>query len=151
MCYFFLSAVLVLLSFMRKYTSMLESSSRSLQDMEKYVITKLLRQLFESFSEDVKIDNKITNKINLLQSFLKLEHLDIPSFPHNQPPWLANPEQLHSNLKFIQLYRRHSNFISEEAYTTSQIFSAKFIYDLGVNPVSIDKLEFQLSHSHIAL
>ncbi|CAM8915421.1 hypothetical protein QQ045_027644 [Rhodiola kirilowii] len=183
-----------------------EEVEHALEGLEKYVITKLFPRIFASSSEDVKIDHEITSKINLLQSFLKPEHLDIPSFLHNQSSWLlaekelqkinackaprdkllcilnccrvinnlllnaslsenrviagaddflpvliyitikANPPQLHSNLKFIQLYRRQSKLISEEAYYFTNLLSAKsFIYDLDAKSLSMDKLDFQES------
>uniref|UniRef100_A0A7N0SVR1 VPS9 domain-containing protein n=1 Tax=Kalanchoe fedtschenkoi TaxID=63787 RepID=A0A7N0SVR1_KALFE len=181
-----------------------EEVEQALEGLEKYVITKLFLRIFASSTEDVKIDHEITNKINLLQSFLKPEHLDIPSYLHNQSSWLlaekelqkinaskapreklmcilnccrvinnlllnasmtenrviagaddflpvliyitikANPPQLHSNLKFIQLYRRQSKLISEEAYYFTNLLSAKsFIFDLDAKSLSMDKLEFE--------
>lgn len=58
----------------------------------------------------------------------------------------ANPPHLHSNLRFIQLYRRQSKLISEEAYYFTNLLSAKsFIYDLDAKSLSMDKLEFEES------
>ncbi|CAK9182919.1 unnamed protein product [Ilex paraguariensis] len=58
----------------------------------------------------------------------------------------ANPPQLHSNLKFIALYRRQAKFVSEEAYYFTNLVSAKsFIYDLDAKSLSIDDTEFQES------
>ncbi|XP_010252348.1 PREDICTED: vacuolar protein sorting-associated protein 9A-like isoform X3 [Nelumbo nucifera] len=56
----------------------------------------------------------------------------------------ANPPQLHSNLKFIQLYRRQSKLISEAAYYFTNLMSAKsFIIDLDAKSLSINESEFQ--------
>ncbi|XP_042495196.1 vacuolar protein sorting-associated protein 9A-like [Macadamia integrifolia] len=56
----------------------------------------------------------------------------------------ANPPQLHSNLKFIQLFRRQSKLISEVAYYFTNLMSAKsFIVDLDGKSLSIDEAEFQ--------
>ncbi|KAL6997390.1 hypothetical protein U1Q18_007517 [Sarracenia purpurea var. burkii] len=56
----------------------------------------------------------------------------------------ANPPQLHSNLKFIQLYRRQAKLISEAAYYFTNLVSAKsFIFDLDAKSLSIDENEFQ--------
>lgn len=56
----------------------------------------------------------------------------------------ANPPQLHSNLKYIQLYRRQSKLTSEAAYYFTNLVSAKsFIMDLDAKSLSIDEIEFQ--------
>ncbi|KAA8544538.1 hypothetical protein F0562_022550 [Nyssa sinensis] len=55
----------------------------------------------------------------------------------------ANPPQLHSNLKFIQLYRRQAKLVSEAAYYFTNLVSAKsFIVDLDGKSLSIDETEF---------
>ncbi|KAK6940384.1 VPS9 domain [Dillenia turbinata] len=57
----------------------------------------------------------------------------------------ANPPQLHSNLKFIQLYRRQDKLISEVAYYFTNLMSAKsFIIDLNAKSLSMDETEFQM-------
>jgi hypothetical protein len=60
-----------------------------LQGLEKYIMTKLFSRTFATFSEDEKIDNEISEKISFLQTFLKPEHLDIPSVLHNEASWLV--------------------------------------------------------------
>ncbi|GMP62958.1 hypothetical protein CsSME_00024855 [Camellia sinensis var. sinensis] len=58
----------------------------------------------------------------------------------------ANPPQLHSNLKFIQLYRRQAKLVSEAAYYFTNLVSAKsFIVDLDAKSLSINETEFQES------
>lgn len=175
----------------------------ALEGLEKYVMTKLFMRTFAASSEDARIDLEISEKIRMLQNFLKPEHLDIPAVLHNEASWLlaekelqkvnafkaprekllcilnccrvinnlllnasmsqnivlagaddflpvliyitikANPPQLHSNLKFIQLYRRQSKLVSEEAYYFTNLVSAKsFIVDLDANSVSMDETEF---------
>ncbi|XP_059631056.1 vacuolar protein sorting-associated protein 9A-like isoform X1 [Cornus florida] len=173
--------------------------------LEKYVMTKLFSRTFASFPEDAKIDLEISEKIRLLQNFLKPEHLDIPVVLHNEASWLlaekelqkinafknprekllcvlnccrvinnlllnasmsenrvsgaddflpilvyvtikANPPQLHSNLMFIQLYRRQAKLVSEEAYYFTSLVSAKtFILDLDAKSISMNETEFQES------
>ncbi|XP_010252347.1 PREDICTED: vacuolar protein sorting-associated protein 9A-like isoform X2 [Nelumbo nucifera] len=175
----------------------------AVEGLEKYVMTKLFTRTFAS-SEDTKVDQEISEKICLLQHFIKPEHLDIPGPYHNETSWLfaqkelqkmnafkaprekllcilnccrvinnlllnvamssdnvpagaddflpiliyvtikANPPQLHSNLKFIQLYRRQSKLISEAAYYFTNLMSAKsFIIDLDAKSLSINESEFQ--------
>lgn len=58
--------------------------------------------------------------------------------------WQANPPQLHSNLKFIQLYRRQAKLVSEAAYYLTNLISAKsFIADLNAKSLSINEIEFE--------
>jgi hypothetical protein len=52
-------------------------------------MTKLFSRTFAISPEDVKIDQEISEKIHLLQSFLRPEHLDIPPFLQNEASWLV--------------------------------------------------------------
>lgn len=52
-------------------------------------MTKLFSRTFASAPEDAKIDREILEKIALLQTFLKPEHLDIPAVLHNEASWLV--------------------------------------------------------------
>ncbi|BBH08688.1 Vacuolar sorting protein 9 domain-containing protein [Prunus dulcis] len=139
----------------------------AMEGLEKYVMTKLFSRTFSSTPEDVKIDLETSQKIHLLQTFLKPEHLDIPAVLRNEASWLfhdyvivdvmryiiveslyskANPPQLHSNLKFIQLYRRQTKLVSEAAYYLTNLVSAKtFIFELNAKSLSIDEIEFEES------
>ncbi|KAJ7982562.1 vacuolar protein sorting-associated protein 9A-like [Quillaja saponaria] len=183
-----------------------EEIDRAMEGLEKYVMTRLFSRTFASSPEDSKIDQKILEKINLLQTFLKPEHLDIPASLRNEASWLlaekelqkinaskaprekllsitnccrvinnlllnasmsenhvlagaddflpvmiyvtikANPPQLHSNLRFIQLYRRQAKLISEAAYYFTNLVSAKtFIVDLNAKSLSMDEIKFDES------
>ncbi|XVF63451.1 hypothetical protein PTKIN_Ptkin09bG0088000 [Pterospermum kingtungense] len=178
----------------------------ALEGLEKYVMTKLCSRTFASSPEDVKMDQQISEKICMLQTFLRPQHLDIPSILQNESSWLlaekelkrinafkaprekllciinccrvinnlllnasisedhvpggaddflpvliyvtikANPPQLHSNLKYIQLYRRQSKLVSEAAYFFTNLVSAKsFILDLNAKSLSIEEIEFEES------
>ncbi|MQL91890.1 hypothetical protein Taro_024502 [Colocasia esculenta] len=56
----------------------------------------------------------------------------------------ANPPQLHSNLLYIQRYRRQSRLVSEAAYFFTNILSAEsFIWDIDANSLSMDEAEYQ--------
>ncbi|KAJ0024176.1 hypothetical protein Pint_06727 [Pistacia integerrima] len=203
-----------------------EEIDSALEGLEKYVMTKLFSRTFSSTPEDVKIDQEIYEKICLLQTFLRPEHLDIPVVLQNEASWLlaekelqkmntvkaprekllcimnccrvisnlllnasmsenmvlagaddflpvliyvmikasspclnyqkkfidldtwksilANPPQLHSNLKFIQLYRRQTKLVSEAAYYFTNLVSAKtFVVDLNAKSLSIEEIEFE--------
>lgn len=52
-------------------------------------MTKLFSRAFASSPEDTKIDRDISEKIHLLQNFLKPEHLDIPLVLQNEASWLV--------------------------------------------------------------
>ncbi|KAE8671037.1 Vacuolar sorting protein 9 domain isoform 3 [Hibiscus syriacus] len=193
----------------------------ALEGLEKYVMTKLHSRTFASSAEDVQVDAEISDKIYLLQTFLRPQHLDIPPVLQNEASWLigsfqsldpwlvlearedrvlggaddflpvliyvtikasspcssfrgrlaehgkttevcivslntdsgvdisenfANPPHLHSNLKFIQIYRMQSKLVSEEAYFLTNLVSAKsFIVDLNAKSLSIEESEFEES------
>lgn len=66
----------------------------AMEGLEKYVMTKLFSRTFASAPEDAKIDREILEKIALLQTFLKPEHLDIPAVLHNEASWLLAEKEL---------------------------------------------------------
>ncbi|PON34878.1 VPS9 domain containing protein [Parasponia andersonii] len=190
----------------------------AMEGLEKYVMTKLFSRTFSSSPEDTKMDLQVSEKIQLLQAFLKPEHVDIPPFLCNEASWLlaekellkinafksprekllcivncckvinnlllnvsmsenrvlagaddflpllifvtikassslchfadhsicANPPQLHSNLRFIQLYRRQAKLVSEAAYYFTNLVSTKsFILDLNAKSLSMDEIVFE--------
>ncbi|XP_058190878.1 vacuolar protein sorting-associated protein 9A-like isoform X1 [Rhododendron vialii] len=56
----------------------------------------------------------------------------------------ANPPQLHSNLLYIQRYRRQSRLVAETAYFFTNILSAEsFILNIDANALSMGEAEFQ--------
>ncbi|XP_031259910.1 vacuolar protein sorting-associated protein 9A-like isoform X2 [Pistacia vera] len=181
-----------------------EEIDSALEGLEQYVMTELFSRTFSSTPEDLKIDQEIYEKICLLQTFLRSEHLDIPVVLQNEASWLlvekelqkmnavkaprekllrimnccrvisnlllnasmsentvlagaddflpvliyvmikANPPQLHSNLKFIQLYRRQTKLVSEAAYYFTNLVSAKtFVVDLNSKSLSVEEIEFE--------
>nr|XP_029121848.1 vacuolar protein sorting-associated protein 9A isoform X3 [Elaeis guineensis] len=176
----------------------------TVQGLEKYVMTKLFNRTFASSSEDVKADLDVSEKIRLLQHFIRPDHLDVPRVLHNEASWLfaakelqkintfnaprekllcimnccriinnlllnismssnyvpagaddflpvliyvtikANPPQLHSNLKFIQLFRRNSKLVSEvEYYLTNLISAETFITNINASSLSMEESEFE--------
>ncbi|XP_020269939.1 vacuolar protein sorting-associated protein 9A-like isoform X2 [Asparagus officinalis] len=176
------------------------------EGLEKYVMTKLYNRAFASFSEDVKRDEELFEKISLIQKFIRPENLDIKPTFQNETSWLlaqkelqkinmykaprdklvcilncckvitnlllnasisshdnppgadeflpvliyvtikANPPQLHSNLLYIQRYRRQSRLVSEAAYFFTNILSAEsFIWNIDAQSLSMDEAEYQHS------
>lgn len=176
----------------------------ALEGLEKYVMTKLFDRTFGTSAEDASTDAEISEKIGLLQQFVKPQHLDIPKVLHSEASWLlavkelqkinsfkapreklmcimsccqvinnlllnismsndrtlsgadeflpiliyitikANPPQLHSNLKFVQLFRRETKLISEVEYYLTNLISAKmFIIDVNARSLSMEESEFQ--------
>ena len=58
----------------------------------------------------------------------------------------ANPPHLHSNLLYIQRYRRQSRLVSEAAYFFTNILSAEsFIWNIDAQSLSMDEAEYQRS------
>ena len=56
----------------------------------------------------------------------------------------ANPPQLHSNLLYIQRYRRESRLVGEAAYFFTNMLSAEaFIMNIDGKSLSMDETEFQ--------
>ena len=56
----------------------------------------------------------------------------------------ANPPQLHSNLLYIQRYRRESRLVSEAAYFFTNMQSVEsFISNIDANALSLDETEFE--------
>ncbi|KAK8941182.1 Vacuolar protein sorting-associated protein 9A [Platanthera zijinensis] len=56
----------------------------------------------------------------------------------------ANPPQLHSNLVYIQRYRRQARLVSEAAYFFTNILSAEsFLGSINGESLSMDETEFQ--------
>lgn len=52
-------------------------------------MTKLFSRTFAASPEDAKADQEISEKISLLQNFLRPEHLDIPAVLQNEASWLV--------------------------------------------------------------
>jgi hypothetical protein len=58
-------------------------------------MTKLFDRTFGTSTEDAVTDMEISEKIGLLQQFVKPHHLDIPKVLHNEASWLV----IHSELQ----------------------------------------------------
>ncbi|KAK9110150.1 hypothetical protein Sjap_018210 [Stephania japonica] len=174
------------------------------EGLEKYVMTKLYTRVFASVPEDVKCDEKLSEKMALIQQFIRPENLDIKPTYQNETSWLlaqkelqkinmykaprdklgcilnccrvinnlllnasiaskenppgadeflpvliyvtikANPPQLHSNLLYIQRYRRQSRLVSEAAYFfTNMLSAASFITNIDAKSISMNENEFE--------
>ncbi|KAK7322430.1 hypothetical protein VNO77_25809 [Canavalia gladiata] len=81
----------------------------AMEGLEKYIMTKLFPRTFGASPEDAKIDNEISEKISLLQTFLKPEHLDIPAILHNEASWLLAEKEL---LKINAFKAPHEKLLS---------------------------------------
>ncbi|KAK1642382.1 hypothetical protein QYE76_060187 [Lolium multiflorum] len=57
----------------------------------------------------------------------------------------ANPPHLHSNLKFVQIFRRETKLVSEVEYYLTNLISAKmFIVNVDGRSLSMEENEFQM-------
>lgn len=176
------------------------------EGLEKYLMTKLFNHAFGSLPEDAKHEQELSEKMSLVQQFIRPEHLDIQPNFQNETSWLlaqkelqkinaykaprdklvcilnccrvinnlllnvsmatndnppgaddflpvliyvtikANPPQLHSNLLYIQQYRRQSRLVSEAAYFFTNLVSAEsFIKNMDAKSLSMDEREFEKS------
>ncbi|KAB2023844.1 hypothetical protein ES319_D06G047500v1 [Gossypium barbadense] len=174
------------------------------EGLEKYVMTKLFTRVFASLPDDVKLDEQLSEKMALVQQFVRPENLDIKPAFQNETSWLlaqkelqkinmykaprdklvcilncckvinnlllnasiasnenppgaddflpvliyvtikANPPQLHSNLLYIQRYRRQSRLVSEAAYFFTNMLSAEaFISNIDAKALSLEETEFE--------
>lgn len=64
------------------------------EGLEKYLMTKLFNRTFPSLPEDAKSDQDISEKMSLLQQFLRPEHLDIPPNFQSETSWLLAQKEL---------------------------------------------------------
>jgi Rab5 GDP/GTP exchange factor len=60
-------------------------------------MTKLFDRTFGTSTEDVVSDMDISEKIGLLQQFVKPRHLDIPKVQHNEALWLVTHSELEAS------------------------------------------------------
>ncbi|CAN7068932.1 hypothetical protein IGI04_041728 [Brassica rapa subsp. trilocularis] len=173
--------------------------------LEKYVMTKLFTRVFASNTEDVISDEKLFQKMSLVQQFISPESLDIQPTFQNETSWLlaqkelqkmnmykaprdklmcilscckvinnlllnasiaskenapgadeflpvliyvtikANPPQFHSNLLYIQRYRRQSKLVGEASYFFTNLLSAEsFISNIDAKSLSMDESDFEM-------
>ncbi|XP_078164519.1 vacuolar protein sorting-associated protein 9A-like [Carex rostrata] len=174
------------------------------EGLEKYVMTKLYSRVFATVPEDARSDEELSEKMGLLQHFIRPENLDIKPEFQNESSWLlaqkelqkinlykaprdklvcilncckvinnllvndslasgqnspgadeflpvliyvtikANPPQLHSNLQYIQRFRRRTRLVSESAYFFTNILSAEsFVWNIDGEALSMDEADFQ--------
>uniref|UniRef100_A0A0D3EGR5 Vacuolar protein sorting-associated protein 9A n=1 Tax=Brassica oleracea var. oleracea TaxID=109376 RepID=A0A0D3EGR5_BRAOL len=172
--------------------------------LEKYVMTRLFTRVFASNTEDVISDEKLFQKMSLVQQFISPESLDIQPTFQNETSWLlaqkelqkmnmykaprdklmcilscckvinnlllnasiaskenapgadeflpvliyvtikANPPQFHSNLLYIQRYRRQSKLVGEASYFFTNLRSAEsFISNIDAKSLSMDESDFE--------
>ncbi|KAF9601384.1 hypothetical protein IFM89_019237 [Coptis chinensis] len=64
------------------------------EGLEKYVMTKLFTRVFASLPEDVKYDEKLSEKMALVQQFIRPENLDIQPAFQNETSWLLAQKEL---------------------------------------------------------
>ncbi|GLT69470.1 hypothetical protein SLA2020_416180 [Shorea laevis] len=64
------------------------------EGLEKYVMTKLFTRVFASLPDYVKHDNQLSEKMALLQQFVRPENLDIKPTFQNETSWLLAQKEL---------------------------------------------------------
>ncbi|CAN1746114.1 Vacuolar protein sorting-associated protein 9A [Linum perenne] len=114
------------------------------EGLEKYIMTKLFTRVFASLPDDVKADEQLFEKMSLIQQFVRPENLDIKPQFQNDTSWLANPPQFHSNLLYIQRYRRQSRLVGEASYCFTNMLSAEsFISNIDAKSISMEETEYE--------
>jgi len=56
-------------------------------------MTKLFARVFASVPDDVKLDDQLSEKMALIQQFVRPENLDIKPPFQNESSWLVSPIQ----------------------------------------------------------
>ncbi|XP_021681425.2 vacuolar protein sorting-associated protein 9A isoform X2 [Hevea brasiliensis] len=64
------------------------------EGLEKYVMTKLFTRVFASLPDDVKVDEQLSDKMSLIQQFIRPENLDIKPTFQNETSWLLAQKEL---------------------------------------------------------
>ncbi|XP_022773193.1 vacuolar protein sorting-associated protein 9A-like [Durio zibethinus] len=64
------------------------------EGLEKYVMTKLFTRVFASLPDDVKQDEQLSEKMSLVQQFVRPENLDIKPTFQNETSWLLAQKEL---------------------------------------------------------
>lgn len=65
-----------------------------MQGLEKYVMTKLFTRVFASHPDDVKLDHHLSEKMALIQQFIRPENLDIKRNFQNETSWLVSIDSI---------------------------------------------------------
>ncbi|KAJ8762976.1 hypothetical protein K2173_023105 [Erythroxylum novogranatense] len=63
------------------------------EGLEKYVMTKLFARVF-ALPDDVKVDDQLSEKLSLIQQFIRPENLDIKPAFQNEISWLLAQKEL---------------------------------------------------------
>jgi len=64
------------------------------EGLEKYLMTKLFARAFAPVHQEVEHDQRLSEKMGLLQQFIRPEHLDIPPSFQNKSSWLLAQKEL---------------------------------------------------------
>uniref|UniRef100_A0A7N0VBR2 VPS9 domain-containing protein n=2 Tax=Kalanchoe fedtschenkoi TaxID=63787 RepID=A0A7N0VBR2_KALFE len=64
------------------------------EGLEKYVMTKLFTHVFASLPDDLEVDRQLSDKMALLQQFIRPENLDIKPNFRNEASWLIAQKEL---------------------------------------------------------
>ncbi|CAM9001491.1 unnamed protein product [Rhodiola kirilowii] len=64
------------------------------EGLEKYVMTKLFTRVFASLPDDIELDNQLSEKMALVQQFIRPENLDIKPNFQNEASWLIAQKEL---------------------------------------------------------
>ncbi|XP_002989534.2 vacuolar protein sorting-associated protein 9A [Selaginella moellendorffii] len=71
-----------------------EELENAAEGLEKYVMTKIFTRAYSPLPSDSLKDQELSDKISLLQHFIKPEHLDLPQSFQNEASWLIAEKEL---------------------------------------------------------
>ncbi|CAM8984430.1 unnamed protein product [Rhodiola kirilowii] len=77
------------------------------EGLEKYVMTKLFTRVFASLPDDIELDNQLSEKMALVQQFIRPENLDIKPNFQNEASWLIAQKELQKN-QYVQVAQRQA-------------------------------------------
>lgn len=64
------------------------------QGLEKYVMTKIFNRTFAPVPDEKKHDDQLSEKMALVQQFIRPENLDISSTFRNENSWLVSDSSI---------------------------------------------------------
>ncbi|OMO84876.1 Vacuolar sorting protein 9 [Corchorus olitorius] len=114
------------------------------EGLEKYVMTKLFTRVFASVPDDVKHDEQLSEKMALIQQFVRPENLDIKPTFQNETSWLIYDfftiNDLPGFRQFLIAYYLHCLPSKSTKYERSSTLAQKELQKINMYKAPRDKL-----------
>ena len=88
-------------------------------------MTKLFTRVFASLPDDVKVDEQLSEKMSLVQQFVRPENLDIKPTFQNETSWLVSQSLRYLTFQVIlSIHKWNSSFsaLRNECCVDSDVF-----------------------------